>query len=98
MKGILLQHSAQYKKAANTFRAHCPIHRKLGGPIFNIEYYISKAKRIEEMGAHSLCIKDMAGIISPYDAYELISALKKILRYPYISIHIIQAAWHPCPA
>ncbi len=56
--------------------------KKLGGPIFNIEYYISKAKRIEEMGAHSLCIKDMAGIISPYDAYELISALKKNIKIP----------------
>jgi pyruvate carboxylase subunit B len=56
--------------------------KRLGGPIFNIDYYINKAKRIEDMGAHSLCIKDMAGIISPYDTYELISALKNSLKIP----------------
>lgn len=56
--------------------------KKLGGDIFNIDYYVEKAKRIEDMGAHSLCIKDMAGIISPFDAYELISALKNNLRIP----------------
>ncbi len=56
--------------------------KKLGGPIFNIDYYVGKAKLIEEMGAHSLCIKDMAGIISPYDAYDLVSALKANLSIP----------------
>jgi len=60
--------------------------KKLGGPIFNIDYYVNKAKIIEEMGAHSLCIKDMAGIISPYDAYDLISALKANLTIP-IHLH-----------
>ena len=54
----------------------------MGGPIFTLGYYVSKAKRLEEMGANSLCIKDMAGIISPYDAYELISALKGTLTIP----------------
>ncbi len=56
--------------------------RRLGGPIFNIDYYIAKAKKIEEMGADSLCIKDMAGIISPYDSYELVSKLKENLSIP----------------
>lgn len=56
--------------------------RRLGGPIFNIDYYIQKARIIEDMGADSFCIKDMAGIISPYDAYELISALKANLKIP----------------
>lgn len=55
---------------------------RLGGPIFNLEYYLSKAKKIEDMGADSLCIKDMAGIISPYDAYELVSRLKETLSIP----------------
>lgn len=55
---------------------------KLGGPIFNIGYYIDKARKIEEMGADSLCIKDMAGIISPYDAYELVSRLKESISIP----------------
>jgi len=56
--------------------------RRMGGPIFNLDYYVTKAKGLEEMGADSLCIKDMAGIISPYDAYELVSALKKTLKIP----------------
>jgi pyruvate carboxylase subunit B len=62
--------------------------KKLGGPIFNIDYYIGKAKIIEDMGADSLCIKDMAGIISPYDAYQLVSALKTNLKIPvYLHTH-----------
>jgi pyruvate carboxylase subunit B len=56
--------------------------RRLGGPIFTLDYYVSKAKKLEEMGADSFCIKDMAGIISPYDAYDLISALKDALKIP----------------
>jgi pyruvate carboxylase subunit B len=62
--------------------------RRMGGPIFNLDYYVTKAKKLEEMGADSLCIKDMAGIISPYDAYELVSALKKTLSIPvYLHTH-----------
>jgi pyruvate carboxylase subunit B len=60
--------------------------KRLGGPIFNIDYYIGKAKKIEDMGADSLCIKDMAGIISPYDAYELVSQLKANISIP-IHLH-----------
>ena len=56
--------------------------RRMGGPIFNLDYYVTRAKKLEEMGADSFCIKDMAGIISPYDAYELVSALKKTLKIP----------------
>lgn len=56
--------------------------KRLGGKIFNIDYYVNKAKNIEGMGADSICIKDMAGIISPYDAYELVSALKSSLKIP----------------
>jgi pyruvate carboxylase subunit B len=56
--------------------------KRLGGPIYNIDYYIGKAKIIEDMGADSLCIKDMAGIISPHDAYQLVSALKTNLKIP----------------
>lgn len=56
--------------------------KTLGGPIFNLEYYINKARKIEDMGADSLAVKDMAGIISPYDAFELISALKQAIKIP----------------
>ena len=59
---------------------------KLGGPIYTIDYYVKKALTIQEMGADSLCIKDMAGLISPDDAYNLVAALKEALRIP-VNLH-----------
>ncbi len=55
---------------------------KMGGPVYNLDYYINKAIKLEEMGADTLCIKDMAGLIRPDDAYALISALKKEIKIP----------------
>ncbi|OGP88517.1 MAG: pyruvate carboxylase [Deltaproteobacteria bacterium RBG_16_48_10] len=60
--------------------------RRMGGPVYNLNYYLEKAKILEGMGADSLCIKDMAGILAPYDAYELIKALKKTVKIP-IQLH-----------
>jgi len=60
--------------------------RTMGGPIYNIDYYVNKAHAIQEMGADSICIKDMAGLIAPYDAYDLFLALKKALRIP-VELH-----------
>jgi len=59
---------------------------KLGGPVYNIEYFVSKACTLQDMGADSICIKDMAGLLSPYDAYDLITALKKSLSIP-VELH-----------
>ncbi len=59
---------------------------RMGGNIFTLDYYITKAKILQEMGADSLCIKDMAGLISPPDAYELMSTLKRELEIP-IQLH-----------
>ena len=59
---------------------------KMGGTIYNLNYYVNKAKIIEDMGADSLCIKDMAGFIAPYDAYALVKALKQALKIP-INLH-----------
>jgi pyruvate carboxylase subunit B len=56
--------------------------RKMGGPVFNLEYYLKKGKTLEEMGADSICIKDMAGILAPYDVYEIIKALKETVKLP----------------
>ena len=56
--------------------------RKMGGEVFNLNYYLDKAKNLEDMGADSICIKDMAGIVSPYDAYELVRALKETVKVP----------------
>ncbi len=54
----------------------------LGGDVFNMEYYLKMARELEAMGADSICIKDMAGIVSPYDIYDLVAELKKITRVP----------------
>jgi pyruvate carboxylase subunit B len=59
---------------------------KLGGPVYNIDYYVNKALILEKMGADSFCIKDMAGLIAPDDAYNLISALKKAIKIP-VQLH-----------
>jgi len=59
---------------------------KMGGPVFNLDYYVSKALTMQQMGADSLCIKDMAGLIAPDDAYKLIKALKKTLKIP-VQLH-----------
>ncbi len=56
--------------------------RRLGGEVFNLPYYVSKARALEEMGADSICIKDMAGILAPYDAFRLFAELKKSVGVP----------------
>jgi pyruvate carboxylase subunit B len=55
---------------------------RLGGPVYNIDYFVKKAVAIQDMGANSLCIKDMAGLIAPGDAYDLVTALKASLKIP----------------
>jgi len=53
---------------------------------YTLEYYIQLAKDIENAGAHILGIKDMAGLLKPYAAYELVSALKSEIKIP-IHLH-----------
>jgi pyruvate/oxaloacetate carboxyltransferase len=60
--------------------------RRMGGPVFHLNYYLDKAKVLQDMGADSLCIKDMAGLLAPYDAYVLVKALKKAVKIP-IQLH-----------
>ncbi len=59
-----------------------PDAKALGGPIFNLDYYVKFAKQIEEMGADSVCLKDMAGMCSPNDAYAIIKAVKETVKIP----------------
>lgn len=51
-------------------------------PVHTIEYYLNLAKDVEKLGADSLCIKDMAGVLTPTDATKLIKALKKEIKIP----------------
>jgi len=51
-------------------------------PVHDLAMWVDLAKRIEDMGAHSLCIKDMAGLLKPYTAFELVSELKQAIDIP----------------
>jgi len=51
-------------------------------PVYTIDSWLDMGRAIEDMGADSLCIKDMAGLLRPYDAYELVSGLKNSLSIP----------------
>lgn len=60
--------------------------RRMGGEVFDLNYYVTKAKEIQAMGADSLAIKDMAGIMAPFDIAKLIFELKKVITIP-IHLH-----------
>ena len=55
-------------------------------PYHTNEAFAKYAKQLEDMGAHSICIKDMAGLLKPYDAYDLVKILKETVKIP-IQLH-----------
>lgn len=55
-------------------------------PVHNIDHYVKTAKRLVDLGADSICLKDMAGLLKPYEAYELVKALKEASNLP-IQVH-----------
>ena len=55
-------------------------------PVHTIDLWVDLGRQVEDMGAHSLCIKDMAGLLTPYTAFELVSRLKEALDIP-IHLH-----------
>ncbi len=74
-------------KAANKENGHAQIALSYTlGDAYTIDYWKNIAKEIEEMGAKSLCIKDMAGLLTPYNATELVTALKESVSIP-IDLH-----------
>ena len=56
-------------------------------PVHTTEYFVKLAKELEDMGADNICIKDMANLLLPYTAYDLVSKLKKELK-PQTKIHL----------
>jgi len=56
------------------------------GPVFDLDYYTGYAKQLENAGADSICIKDMAGLLTPYATYDLVKALKETVKVP-IQVH-----------
>ena len=51
-------------------------------PVHTIDMWVDLARRLEDMGSHSIAIKDMAGLLRPYEAYELVGQLKQAVRIP----------------
>ena len=74
-------------KAANKEKGHAQIALSYTlGDAYTLDYWKKTAKQIEEMGADSLCIKDMAGLLVPYEAEKLVKALKEGTKLP-IQLH-----------
>ena len=74
-------------KAANKEKGHAQIALSYTlGDAYTLDYWKDTAKKIEDMGAKSLCIKDMAGLLTPYKATELVNALKESVNIP-IDLH-----------
>jgi len=74
-------------KATNKENGHAQIAISYTlGDAYTIDYYVNLAKKIESMGASSICIKDMAGLLVPYEATKLVTALKAAVKIP-IDLH-----------
>ena len=74
-------------KAAKKEGAHAQIAMSYTtGPVFDTQYYVDYAKRIADIGADSICIKDMAALLTPYRTEELVKAIKSAVDLP-VQIH-----------
>ncbi len=74
-------------KAANKEKGHAQIALSYTlGDAYTLDYWVDISKRIQDMGADSICIKDMAGLLLPYTATELIAAMKDAVDLP-IQLH-----------
>jgi oxaloacetate decarboxylase alpha subunit len=74
-------------ESTKKYGGHCQIALSYTtSPVHTVDYYVALAKEIEQMGADSLCLKDMAGVMLPNDAFELVSRLKQNTKLP-IDLH-----------
>ena len=74
-------------KATKKYKGECQIALSYTtSPVHTVDYYVELAKKVEKMGADSLCIKDMAGVLLPEDAYNLITKIKENTKLP-IELH-----------
>jgi len=78
-----LRNLKQAVKSTKKYGGECQIALSYTtSPVHTIDYYVALAKDIEKLGADSICIKDMAGVLTPEDATKLITALKKECKLP----------------
>lgn len=74
-------------KAAKKEKAHAQVAISYTlGDVFTDEYYVDYAKRIESVGADSICIKDMAALLTPYETAKLVKAIKSAVKIP-VQLH-----------
>jgi oxaloacetate decarboxylase alpha subunit len=74
-------------KATKKYGGHCEAGISYTtSPVHNEEYFVKLAKELEQMGADTICIKDMANLLLPYEAYNLVKAMKKEVSVP-IHLH-----------
>ena len=74
-------------EATKKFGGHCePAISYTTSPVHTRAYFVKLAKELEKMGADTICIKDMANLLLPYEAYELVKELKKAVKVP-IHVH-----------
>ncbi|MGX4600317.1 oxaloacetate decarboxylase subunit alpha [Faecalimicrobium sp. JNUCC 81] len=74
-------------KAIKKYNGHCQCAISYTtSPIHTTEYYLDLVKTMESMGADSICIKDMAGVLTPYNAYDLVKRMKNVTKLP-IELH-----------
>ncbi|MBO3443537.1 pyruvate carboxylase subunit B, partial [Clostridium sp. CCUG 7971] len=74
-------------KAIKKYNGHCQCAISYTtSPIHTTEYYLDLVKTMEGMGADSICIKDMAGVLTPYNAYDLVKRMKNVTKLP-IELH-----------
>ena len=74
-------------ESTKKYNGHCQIALSYTtSPVHTIDYFVNLAKEVEQMGADSICIKDMAGVLLPNAAYELVSKIKQATSLP-IELH-----------
>jgi len=74
-------------KAIRKYNGHCQCAISYTtSEIHTTKYYLELVKTMESMGADSICIKDMAGVLTPYNAYDLVKSIKEITKLP-IELH-----------
>lgn len=74
-------------KAIKKYNGHCQCAISFTtSPVHTTEYYVELVKTMESMGADSICIKDMAGVLTPYNAYDLVKRVKEATNLP-IELH-----------
>ncbi len=82
-----LRNMEQAAKSTKKYGGHAELAMSYTvSPVHTTDYFVELAKQMEQMGADTICIKDMANLLLPYDAYELVSKLKAAVKCP-IHLH-----------